>query len=132
MLSARALSPSAGGLSAERAAKRCVSKGLIAVAMRIPKSVEEKRRKKCQRRFCPKGGFPFRTARQVEKQREVERVATVMDRNAGAAASERAEAAASEGKGRWFLLKTFVFHLFSSYFRVFWLSGCQKLIQNSN
>ena len=35
----------------------------------------------------------------MEKQREVERVATVMDRNAGAAASERAKAAASEGKG---------------------------------
>lgn len=38
----------------------------------------------------------------MEKQREMERVATVMDRNAGAAASERAKAAASEGKGDWF------------------------------
>lgn len=44
----------------------------------------------------------------MEKQREVERVATVMDRNAGAAASERAKAAASEGKGGGFPNKLFV------------------------
>ena len=103
VLSARALSPSASGLAAERAAKRCVRHGdLIAVAMRIPKSIEEERRRKCRSRFCPKGGWPIRTERQMEKQREVERVATVMDRNAGAAASERAKAAASEGKGEGF------------------------------
>ncbi|CAK9052827.1 unnamed protein product [Durusdinium trenchii] len=41
-------------------------------------------------------------SRQREKLRENERVETVMDRNAGAAASERAEAAASQGGGDWF------------------------------
>lgn len=108
VLSARALSPSASGLAAERAAKRCVRHGdLIAVAMRIPKSIEEERRRKCRSRFCPKGGS-IKTDRQMEKQREVERVATVMDRNAGAAASERAKAAASEGKGGGFPNKLFV------------------------
>eukprot|EP00434_Breviolum_minutum_P012460 symbB.v1.2.010977.t2/scaffold725.1/size168906/3 len=88
-----------------RSAQRCVRYGegsLISVAMRIPKSVEEHMQKLCQRRFCRKGALPLRTTRQIEKQREAERVATVMDRNAGAAASERAEAAASQGRGDWF------------------------------
>lgn len=102
ILSSRALSPSAKDHVIHRSAQRCVRYGegsLISVAMRIPKSVEEHMQKLCQRRFCRKGALPLRTTRQIEKQREAERVATVMDRNAGAAASERAEAAASQGRG---------------------------------
>ena len=102
ILSSRTLSPSAKDHVIHRSAQRCVRHGegsLISVAMRIPKSVEEHMQKLCQRRFCRKGGLPLRTTRQMEKQREAERVATVMDRNAGAAASERAEAAASQGRG---------------------------------
>lgn len=102
ILSSRALSPSAKDDVIQRSAQRCVRYGegsLISVAMRIPKSVEEHMQKLCQRRFCRKGALPLRTTRQIEKQREAERVATVMDRNAGAAASERAEAAASQGRG---------------------------------
>ncbi|CAJ1427408.1 unnamed protein product [Effrenium voratum] len=104
-LSARGLSPSAKGLLAQRAGQRCAASDLVnvmSVAMRIPKWAELRAQRLCRRRFCPHAAF-YATSKQKERQRELERVATVVDRNAGAAASERRVAAASETSGDWFV-----------------------------
>lgn len=69
--------------------------------MRIPKVLEDSMKQQCRGKLCPRA-LPWGSSRQREKLRENERVETVMDRNAGAAASERAEAAASQGGGDWF------------------------------
>ena len=105
-LSARSLYPSASDAAAVRVGKRCVDKldGVMAVAMKVPRAAEAKKRRLCRQRFCARSLTSARSARNAELSREFERVLTAKEQLAigGFAASKIEAAAHVDDGGDWY------------------------------